>query len=200
MGLLNLVNGKKKQILDTQILENPESSIHGNFAISRNYTSPSTSGVLTTASLLALELYAMPFIVAKKKIFSSTSIFVTTASGSLIRTGIYSDLNCYPVNRIADFGSVSGTPTGLKTYTANLPIELKKGLYWLVITGSLACTIKGFAITSLLSVLGFDLALNNQSGLGYSINNPSGLLPGTFPVSANIRTTVPLPAIFLRSS
>ncbi len=181
-------------------LENVGSGIGNYFTKSnRFYSSPANSTALTTASLVANTLYAMPFITELDiKIDSVKAVVTTLGAASQLKAGIYTDLNLYPNTLLSDFGSQSGATTGVKTFINGLPLDIPKGLYWFVILTTVALTVRGFAATGLIPVLGYDSNLGTIQGLGYSILNPSGNIPANFPASAAIRTAVPLPLLAVR--
>jgi hypothetical protein len=183
-----------------QVLENIGSGIGNYFTKSnRFYSSPANSTALGTATLVANTIYAMPFIAEKDIEIDAVRIVVTTVGvGSQVKAGIYKDLDSYPEAILANFGSLPGTAVGNLNYTNSLPLKIEKGLYWLVVLSTVNLTIRGFAAAGLNPVLGYDTNLNTIPGLGYSILQPSGLLPNNFPLLAAIRTTIPLPTIAVR--
>lgn len=165
----------------------------------RYYSSPCTSAALTTATLAANTLYAMPLIVNRKTKFDNIIINVTTIGvGSSIRVGIYNDVNLYPQNLIVDAGIQSSATTGVKNYS--IAITLESGVYWLVcVSNATAPIIRGFNANALIPVLGFDNLLNAASGLCYLRAFTFAALPASFPTGATIRTTTPLPMIGIRA-
>jgi hypothetical protein len=191
--VLTLKNGNKT-------LENVGSGIGNYFTKSnRFYSSPANSATLTTASLVANTLYAMPFITEIDIKIDSVKLVVTTLGAtSQIKAAIYKDLNLYPDALLSDFGTQSGATTGVKTYTNGLPLDIPKGLYWLVTLSTFAVIVRGFAASGLIPILGYDTNLGTIQGLGYSIINPLGNIPLNFPTGAAIRTASPLPLLALR--
>ena len=98
--VLTLKNGNKT-------LENVGSGIGNYFTKSnRFYSSPANSATLTTASLVANTLYAMPFITEIDIKIDSVKLVVTTLGAtSQIKAAIYKDLNLYPDALLSDFGT-----------------------------------------------------------------------------------------------
>jgi hypothetical protein len=184
-----------------QVSENIGSSIGNYFTKGKRfYSSPANSTALTTANLIANTLYAMPFIAEKDIEIDIVKIVVTTVGvGSLVKIGIYKDLDSYPGSIFQNLGSKTGSVLGSLDFTDQLPLKIEKGLFWLVIISTINLSIRGFAVNGLIPILGYDQNLGTSPGLGYSILNPSGNLPNVFPLNAVIRTTLPLPVIALRT-
>lgn len=166
------------------------------------YTSPSTGTALSTATLVANRLYAMPFIISQKRVIDQVAINVTAFVAGNIRLGIYKVNSVgYPGTLVADFGVVSSGSNGVKTLSASpLPVTLGPGLYYLALVSDNASVIRGFAVASLLPVLGISSALGTAPTLGYYVALTYGALPSTFTAGGTAITAAPLPAIFVRFS
>ncbi len=194
---LILQNGKTRQISENDILENTGSFI-GNYypTTTRLIISPCNSTAFVNSNIIANTVYALPIILEKRFNFSELKINVITANAlSSIRLAIYnSTLNSYPDQKILESGILSGATTGVKSFI--FPnTNIQKGLYFLIIVSSTNLTVRGFAISGLIPILGTDLNLTNQ-GLGYSYTG-SITLPTAFPVS-NIITNIPLPIVGIK--
>jgi hypothetical protein len=163
------------------------------------YTSPFTGTALSTAVLVVNTLYAMPFVVTKKRTIDQVAINVTAFVAGNVRVGLYSDAGGYPGALVAEFGSIAVASNGVKTLSASpLPVTLDPGVYWLAIVTDSASTIRGFAVASLIPVLGYASTLPTAASLGWSVAYTYAALPSTFPGSASVRTAAPLPAVFAR--
>jgi hypothetical protein len=166
------------------------------------YTTVAAGTALTSASLNANTIYAMPLILTKITTIDKMSVDVTTASGTTLEVGIYNDNgNEFPGTLAVDAGSQSPGSVGAKTYTANLPVTLDAGLYWMVVDGSNAVTIRGFAIAAIIPILGYSSSTATAVQDGWKSTLTAGTLPGTFPLTGSSTiSALPFPAIFVHFS
>lgn len=168
--------------------------------VERWYTAPVTGTALTTGAPTANTLRAIPFPLSETVVLDRIAINVTTLLAGQARLGIYEDNgNMYPGARVLDAGTVDSGSAGVKAITINQTLQGGK-LYWLVIVGNAAPTIRTFAVASMLPLLGFDNTLGTAPGLFYSVAYTYAALPATFPTGAAVGTAVPIPAIFVRIS
>ena len=179
--------------------------------LNRFVSSPNTGLATSTGSLVASTMYAMPFVVEETSTYDTAQIKVSTkVTGSTARIGIYQDTgNTYPGSIVADLGTISTAAIAVVPTTASpLPVTLKPGLYWLVVSDTGAPTIQTFAVGGLIPILGIDSAMGTAWGVGWSITTASSgytcctnALPSPFPASgATVMTASPLPMIVLRAS
>ena len=179
--------------------------------LNRFVSSPNTGLATSTGSLVASTMYAMPFVVEETSTYDTAQIKVTArVTGSTARIGIYQDTgNTYPGSVVADLGTISTATVAVVPTTASpLPVTLKPGLYWLVISDTGAPTIQTFAVGGILPILGIDSAMGTAWGVGWSITTASSgytcctsALPSPFPASgATVMSASPLPMIVLRAS
>jgi hypothetical protein len=168
----------------------------------RYYTTPNTGTALTNSTIVVNTLYALPLIIENAVTIDQLLINVTTAgASSSVRVGIYDDNNNAPDQLVVDGGAITTATTGVKTYATGLPISIPPGLYWVVcVCNATAPVLRGFNVTGLIPILGADVTLPTTQGFGYSVAFTYGALPTTFPASPTIRTSTPLPAIFVRYS
>jgi hypothetical protein len=162
---------------------------------------------VNTAAIAAVPvagtMYALPLIIQRVVTIDSVAINVTTGgAGSAAEVGIYADNgNLYPGALVADFGSQATTGTGVKTYTANLPVTLLPGLYWLAfVCSATAPQVSGWAVGQMAPILGTTSALTALNGLGWSVTQAYGALPNPFTAGGAVITAVPCPAVFWRTS
>lgn len=166
------------------------------------YTSPSTGTALSTALLVVNRLYALPFIISQKRVIDQMAFNVTAFVAGNIRIGIYkAGTDGYPSTLVADVGAVVISANGVKTLSASpLPITLGPGLYYLAMVTDSASTVRGFAVASMLPVLGVSSALGTAQMLGYYVALAYGALPATFTAGGTAIVAAPLPAVFARFS
>jgi hypothetical protein len=170
--------------------------------LNRWYTTPTNGTALTTASVVANTLYALPYLVSKPMTFTKMAINVTTGgANSTARVGIYADDgNCSLGALIAgsDVGTYP-TATSSKVVIGTLPsaIILQPGLYWLAFNCSTtAPVVRGFPIAGLTAILGLDSGLGTAPGLGWAGSYTYGPMPSS-PTGFGVITAAPLPAVFL---
>ncbi|MDX1961181.1 MAG: hypothetical protein SFU98_21610 [Leptospiraceae bacterium] len=197
MKPLILEEGTVKLASDLDRIENASDGLNSYFSVSRNYTSPHNGTALTTAVLTANVVHLMPFILERRKLITNMAFNVTTAAVGNARLGIYRDSgNLYPgLSLVRPATEINLNSTGTKS--VGIGFGCPQGLYWLAITTSVNVTIRGFAVTGLNPILGYDNTLSTACGLGYQINRTYSALPTTFPAGATIKTAAPLPALFL---
>jgi len=173
--------------------------------LDRFYTSPSTGTALATATIVLNTIYATPFIVEDTVTVDTIMVRVTTGgAASTMRAGIYlDDGNMRPGSLLVDAGSLATTTNNQdRDFTTGLPITLHPGLYWLatVNNAGTAPVVRGFAVGSMINVLGYDTNLGTAPLLGYSSAACScSTLPSTFPGFTAI-TAAPIPTVGVRVS
>jgi hypothetical protein len=184
---------------------NPDISYYRATGTTRNrwYTSATTGTAAGAATMVASTIYATPFNVPKTVFVDQMAIRVTTASGTNCHLGIYDDVNLYPNNLIINAGNVSSATTGVKTLGVN-KVLVGNTLYWLVVSCDTTPALRGFAVATMIPLLGLDSGLGTAWGFQYNIPTAtSGYtccanFPVLFPASATISTAAPLPAVFVR--
>jgi hypothetical protein len=163
------------------------------------YTSPSTGTALTATAVTANRLYAIPFLCPKAITLDQIAFNVTTLLAGKARCGIYNDSGLYPSSLLLDGGELDTGTTGVKSTTINQALSASS-LYWLAFLANAAVTIRGFAVASMLPILGISNALGTAQNLGLYVSQTYGALPGTFPGTPTMIVAAPLPAIFVRLS
>lgn len=148
-------------------------------------------------------MYALPLIITKTVTIDSVAINVTTlGAASHVEAGIYYDNgNMYLGALLVDFGNVDTSGIGVKTFASGLPITLLPGFYWpTFLCSATAPQVSGWAATQLPPILGTTSVLTAACGLGWSVSQAYGALPGTYPAGGAVLTAAPLPGIFWRTS
>jgi hypothetical protein len=163
------------------------------------YTSPSTGTALTATAVTAGRLYALPFLCPKAITLDRIAFNVTTLLAGKARCGIYNDSGLYPSSLLLDGGELDTGTAGVKSTTINQALNASS-LYWLAFLANAAVTIRGFAVASMLPILGISNALGTAPNLGLYVTQTYGALPGTFPGTPTMIVAAPLPAIFVRLS
>lgn len=139
-------------------------------------------GATATLAVGSNTLRVLPYLVAKRTTFDRIAIHVTTAaSGSTVLLGIYDDLNTYPNNLIASFGTVDSASTGLRELGINLTLEA--GLYWIALISNGNPTLGGVSAAACPAIVGATTP-NETPANSYSITLTSMTLPATFPPGA----------------
>lgn len=169
--------------------------------INQYYTSPMTGTALGTAALTVNVLRALPFIAPKNITIDTFAVNVTTASSGAVRLGIYNDDgNLYPSSLVVDAGTINSGSTGVKTISNTQSLVGGK-LYWLVTVTNTTPTLRGFAVGSLVPILGCVSTLGTAAAsFGWSVAFTYNSLPASFPGGGAAITATPLPAVFVRLS
>jgi len=162
---------------------------------------------LTTASIVADTLYAMPFSSPRGGTIDQMTINVTTlGGGSSTRVGLYKSTlkagNLYPGARITEAGTISTASTGVKTYTGGLPVTLDSDeLYWFVcLCNTTAPILRGLAVAGCYPIFGTSSVFGTAPGLGISVAFAFGTMPDPFTAGGAVITAAPIPAIACRYS
>lgn len=156
------------------------------------YFPPAPSFQDVPLALVANEILAIPFIVARALTVDRLAIHVTIAAagGAIARLGIYEDgANLYPGDLVLDAGTVA--VDGAAVVAATINQALTKGLYWLAIvsdnTPTVNCFYQSYPILGLVAAT-FGIE-NNQSVCWGQAAVGSGALADPFVGAAAIRTT-----------
>jgi hypothetical protein len=171
----------------------------------RWYTSPNTGTALSTATLVASTIYATPFLVPKTIKIDMLGIAVTTAGGNNCRLAIYDDLNVYPSRLVIDAENVASNAISIRNVTIGQTL-VGNGMYWLVVSCDGAAVLRGFAVASMIPMLGNSNAFGTAWGFQWRIPTATSgytccnAYPGMFPQGATVATAAPLPAVFARLS
>jgi hypothetical protein len=112
---------------------------------------------LTTPTLSANTLYAVPFFVHESETYDGLSITITTTAASNGRLGIYTDSGGYPDELVKDTGdfSTSNAASQPQTFTAE---TLAAGIYWLVfLTNASTLQVRGILAAACTDLLGREI-------------------------------------------
>ena len=121
------------------------------------YNQALNAGAKSTIIGSANRLDLMPYIPIKTHTVTSLSIDCSTLIAlSLVRILVYSDLNGGPKNKLIESTDLDCSTIGIKTYSVSYTF-LKGVTYWVGVHSSSTATLRGIALTSLLS-LGTPLA------------------------------------------
>jgi hypothetical protein len=153
---------------------------------------------LTSATLVASRLYAMPFPAPTSITLDRIGVTVATIATGCARFGIFTDAGVYPNALLVDSGSIAVNVVGVAS--AALNVTLSPGMHWLAIKAASNPTIRGFAVAGVIPVLGFTSALGTAANAGFAASHSGNALPSTFPLSASVTVATPIPAIFVRLS
>lgn len=112
-----------------------------------DYFHPYPVESVTTFTMVADVIYALPFFVARNLTIDRLRLEVTAeVAGKIARLGIYANgTNLYPGALVVDAGTVS--VNAVAVVAATISESLTKGLYWIVIASDDTPTIRS-AITS----------------------------------------------------
>lgn len=157
---------------------------------------------LTTGAPSANILRAFPFVApARGGVLDRIGYNITTTVAGNTRVGIYtatSESNLYPAALVVDSGSIVNAQT-VKTATINVALT-PGSLYWVVMLGDAAPTVRAMGIANCSFLLGYDNTLGTAGNAGLSVAFNYAALPATFPAGAAMIQAVPIPCLFLRFS
>lgn len=169
-------------------------------------TSGMTCASISTFTMVASVLRAMPFTVGRRLALDRVALEQTTAgaAGKLARMGIYackSVGNRYPGALLWDSGSfaIDGA-NGAKAQT--LALSLTPEMYWWVVVSDGTPVIRGAGTTGMECVLGYPSTIGTAPNAGLSVAFAYAALPATFPGAATVLTnaSTPFPLGFYRAS
>ena len=135
-------------------------------------------GAVTLVNLSTNTLYFAPFYLDKQCLVWGAGLDVTTATTSMIRMGLYSNVSSKPSALIVDGGEISGSSTGFRR--VSLSLDLKPGWYWSaaavqITSGTL--TVRG--PNAPLPFLGYSSGTDTSAHCGFSESYTYGALPAT---------------------
>lgn len=153
---------------------------------------------LSTGAPSANTMRAVPFVApARGGTISEVAFNVTAGVAGNCRVGIYSnsaDDNLYPDALLFDSGSISVAANGVKTAAAS--IDLSPGrLYWAVIVGDAAPTIRTLSVNNCGTILGYGTAMGTAGNVGVSLAFTYAALPDPFGSGGAYITAAPVPAL-----
>lgn len=136
----------------------------------------------STVALNFNSLHALPFYVARNMTIDRLAIQITVAAitaGKKGRLGIYNNgTNLYPGTLVVDAGEIAIDAIAIVAATINQ--ALRKGLYWLAILISEACTVVTHRpVYPILGQLATDFAITNTYAR-WEVAQAYGVLPATF--------------------
>ncbi len=113
---------------------------------------------LSTPTLSANTLYAVPFFVHESGTYDGLSITITAPAASNGRLGIYTDSGGYPDELVKDTGAflTSNAASQPQTFTAE---TLAAGIYWLVfLTDASSLQVRGILAGACTDLLGREIS------------------------------------------
>jgi hypothetical protein len=219
-------DGLKWDVLHAPFLNANNIRFFGQLAVPGNnklnfYTTPSNGTALTTASLVTMRNYFLPFIVNFPLTVTGMAINVTTSgvpndTGSIaarggihtwVKAAIYTDNGAGAPDKLwnsAYTNEIRTDTAGVKRVTFATPGEkiMNRGRYWLSLYGTGTTNpgvVRGFAVGG-IQALGMDQSLTTTPYLGWTL--PWITVSGT-PPPAQLRPNftgisgTPLPAIYV---
>lgn len=141
------------------------------------------SGPVTTLTLTAGRLYAVPLDLGSAETIDRLSIDCTTAGtdASVVRLGVYADADDVPGSLLVDGGTVSTLTTGAKAVTISQAVG--PGRCWLVAVAQGATTTQPTlrSVGSTTNNSAVASASNANGYVGYlSASSVTGALPASF--------------------
>ncbi len=163
---------------------------------------------LSTATPVIDTFYALPFVSPRGGSLDRLAFNITTVggAGSLSRAGIYANTSSsvlYPSSLVVDGGAFDSSAVGgTGAKVATIAADLDAGeLYWVAfLCGVAAPIVRSIATAGLYPIFGLDSTLSTAPGVGLTVAQAYGALPGTFPAAATVITAAPIPAVFVRYS
>ena len=177
----------------------------GTTTYERWYSTNITNALLTTHPSTSKDIIrAVPFIVSKPITLDRIGMAITASgtAASVLRLGIYDDVNGVPTNLILDAGTIAADSATDQTITINQ--ILTPGLYYLAFVHNSAATItiRAHNAYTCPHTCGFNATWNSTQNAGtVAANLTYSTLPSTFPTSGiTLVSTSVVPAIFVRLS
>jgi hypothetical protein len=144
------------------------------------------TGASTSASITQSTLMAFPFVVAKYsgQSFNEIGLEVTTAAASsVVRLGLYADLNGKPGTLITEYGTVDTSTTGYKTITISL--TLLPGKYWIAAVAQGGAPTIGI-VTGMNPLIGQPDPSASGHMMTYTKTSVTGSLPSPFGATSGL--------------
>jgi hypothetical protein len=177
-------------VLQANIMDRKDISYYrktGTATLERWYSSAIVPFTASTIALAKDQQRAMPFIVSKTITLDriASEITIAGSAGSLVRLGIYDDVNGIPTNLISDAGTIAGDSATFQSITINQ--TLSPGLYHLVSfhNSSSSITFRTIPSTSVSPVYGIPSTLGATTLAGtISATQTYGAMPNPFSTTA----------------
>lgn len=150
---------------------------------------------LTTLAQSANRGYFIPFTVGDNLTFTRMIINVTTASAGTSYAGIYSDSSGSPGNLLIGTAGLSTGATGDVIATVASTTLYPNTVYWMFVTSSVAATLRGLAVASIMPIMGF--TPNAATAITYIYQTVTGAAPATAPTSGYSLGTGTVPIVYL---
>lgn len=162
---------------------------------------------LTTGTLVASTLYAMPFVApARGGVLDRIAAEVTTLNaGDNCNIGLYENKadqrDVYPGALLETSGSISVATTGIKSYGISRALVPGR-IYWLAINLSDNTVFRCLAVGGVSAFLGMDTAGTTLQNCGISVASTfaSAPMPDPYPAGGAYITAVPVPVLRYRFS
>jgi hypothetical protein len=148
----------------------------------------------TVTSVVANQIYYLPFFVRKKTTFTRIGIQVTIFAGTSARLGIYNAANGVPTSLLLDCGTISTATIGEKEITISQSLNV--GFYFLAFVADNAPTIYFTTNTGAATSYSIGQSARITSNYAYIAANGSITLPN--PAQTSLTGTTGIPAIALR--
>jgi hypothetical protein len=192
------LRGDQTYVLDARAVEAYQHSGSGGAGAVYYIANCVQMTALNTGAPSANVMRAMPFIApARGGTITELAFNVTTGAVGDYRIGIYTntaDDELYPDMLLLDTGSISTATTGVKTASAALALDAGR-LYWMVVVGDAAPTIRTITVNNCSDILGYSTAMGTAGNVGISLAFTYGALPDPFGAGGSYITAAPIPAI-----
>lgn len=136
-------------------------------------------GPLTSLSTVANRAYALSLWPGRSCTWQSVAVEQLGASTGNLRAGLYEDADAVPGNLIQDFGTVSASTSGVKTWSLSPQLALRPVLYWLVVVAQTSTAAVVRARDTWDPIIGENSPLL-ASRNAYYREGVTGALPATF--------------------
>lgn len=192
------LRGDQTYVLDARAVEAYQHSGSGGAGAVYYIANCVQNTALNTGAPSANVIRAMPFIApARGGTITELAFNVTTGAAGNCRIGIYTntaDDELYPDTLLLDTGSISVASTGVKTAATSLALDPGR-LYWMVMVGDVAPTIRTITVNNCSDILGYPTAMGTAGNVGISLAFTYGALPDPFGAGGAYITAAPIPAI-----
>ena len=176
--------------------------LHRRYAAGRWYNHENYSHDATqTKSLTVGVIYLLPFVMAEPVGLDriGASVSIAGGAGSVIRLGIYKDVDGLPLDLVLDAGTIDGTSATTQAIT--ISVQLPRNIYWMGIVAQVGTAPTVYAYTAVGAgnpFLGNTAQPGNQAFMAYWVSGVTGALPAT--LGAPSPASMNPPIISIRSS
>ena len=176
--------------------------LHRRYAAGRWYNQENYSHTVSDTKTLSVGyIDLVPFVMAEPVGLDriGTKVNVAGGAGSVIRLGIYRDVDGLPRDLVLDAGTIDGTSATMQAIT--ISVQLPRDIYWMGVVAQVGTSPGVVAYTPVgagCPFIGIPTQSSSTTAMAYWIAGVTGALPAT--LGAPTPAYMSPPVISIRSS